>query len=95
MQNDESYNLSEGENILVSLRPEDIKITKVEPRIMKDNILKGMISQYSYLGRVIRYWINIQNGQVFIVEDYAPQNLLKGEVYLTFDKSKIQFVQYK
>lgn len=95
MQNDESYNLSEGENILVSFRPEDIKITKVEPRIMKDNILKGMIYQYSYLGRVIRYWVNIQNGQVLIVEDYAPQNLLKGEVYLTFDKSKIQFIQYK
>lgn len=94
MKNDESYNLSEGENILVSLRPEDIKITKVEPSIGIDNVLKGNIYQSSYLGRVIRYWVNIQNGQVFIVEDYAPQNFLKGEVYLTFDKSKIQFIQH-
>ena len=94
MQNDESYNLSEGENILVCLRPEDIKITKVETSIGMDNVLKGNIHQSSYLGRVIRYWVNIQNGQVFIVEDYAPQHFLKGEVYLTFDKSKVQFIQH-
>lgn len=93
MQNDESYNLFSGENILVCLRPEDIKITKVEPSMGMDNVLKGNIYQNDYLGQVIRYWVNVKNSQVFIVEDYAPEHFLEGEVYLTFNKSKIQFIQ--
>lgn len=93
MQNDESYNFSERENILVCIRPEDIKISKDKPSMGMDNVLKGNIYQNSYLGRVIRYWVNIKNSQVFIVEDYAPEHFLEGEVYLTFNKSKIQFIQ--
>ena len=94
MQNDESYNFSERENILVCIRPEDIKISKDKPSMGMDNVLKGNIYQNSYLGRVIRYWVNIKNSQVFIVEDYAPEHFLEGEVYLTFNKSKIQFIQH-
>jgi len=94
MQNNESYNLSERENILVCIRPEDIKISKDKPSMGMDNVLKGNIYQNSYLGRVIRYWVNIKNSQVFIVEDYAPEHFLEGEVYLTFNKSKIQFIQH-
>jgi len=89
----EGVEFSSGEKILVSIRPEDIKIHKHKPEKSVFNLWRGIISQNSYLGKIIRYWIQTPDGQEIIVEDYAPKEFLEGEVYLEIDEDNIQYIQ--
>ncbi len=84
---------SVDEKVLISIRPEDIKIYKEKPDLHIMNIWKGIISESNYLGKIIRYWIRAENGHELIVEDYAPKKYIEGEVYLGMDESGIQFIQ--
>jgi ABC-type Fe3+/spermidine/putrescine transport system ATPase subunit len=81
------------EKILISIRPEDIKIYKRKPKKEIFNIWEGIILQSSYLGKIIRYWIRTENNNEIIAEDYAPKEFLKGKVYLEIDENNIQYIQ--
>jgi ABC-type Fe3+/spermidine/putrescine transport system ATPase subunit len=79
--------------MLISIRPEDIKIYKEKPNHPIINLWKGIISESSYLGKIIRYWIQTENGHALIVEDYAPKEFIEGDVYLDIDEDSVQFIQ--
>ncbi len=86
---------SVNEKLLISIRPEDIRIYKEKPDDHHNtiNIWEGTITQSSYLGKIIRYWIRLENNLELIVEDYAPKEFIVGKVYLDIDEDSIQFIQ--
>jgi len=80
---------SPGQNILVTLRSEGISIIKNVPVSSDDNILKGEIKQYSYTGKMVKYWVNVGEGMTINVDVFNPEEIITGEVYLHCDKSCI------
>lgn len=89
----QNYNLTLGQKILVNVRPESIKISKVRPEGNIDNLIRGHISRYSYLGQIVRYWVEVGEGRKLIVEEHDPQRIISGEVFLTFDNSRLHLIQ--
>ena len=81
------------EKVLISIRLEDIKIYKEKPNHPTINLWKGIISKSSYLGKISRYWVRTENGHDLIVEDYAPKEFIKADVYLDIDEDSVQFIQ--
>ena len=57
------------------------------------NNLPGKIINSSFLGRVIRYWVEV-GGATLIVDDANPgyQGVIQGEVRLTFEREKIHIL---
>jgi len=78
-----------GQNILVTIRSEGIRINKRNPASSGDNVLEGEIKQYSYTGKTVKYWVNVSEGMTLSVESFNPQKILTGKVYIAFDKSCI------
>jgi hypothetical protein len=46
-----------------------------------------------FRSKIIRYWIQTENGHALIVEDYAPKEFIEGDVYLDIDEDSVQFIQ--
>ena len=78
-----------GQNILVTIRSEGIRVNKYIPVSSGDNVLKGEIKQYSYMGKMVKYWVNVGEGMTLSVESLNPEKILTGKVYIAFDKSCI------
>jgi len=78
-----------GQNILVTIRSEGIRVKKYIPVSSGDNVLKGEIKQYSYMGKMVKYWVNVGEGMTLSVESLNPEKILTGKVYIAFDKSCI------
>jgi len=78
-----------GQNILVTIRSEGIRINKHTPVSSGDNVLKAEIKQYSYMGKTVKYGVNIGEGMSLVVESLNPKKILTGKVYIAFDKSCI------
>jgi len=78
-----------GQNILVTIRSEGIRVNKHIPVSSDDNVLKGEIKQYSYTGKTVKYWVNVGEGITLSVESLNPEKILTGKVYIAFDKSCI------
>ncbi len=79
--------------VLISIRPEDIKVYKEKPKQSVINLWKGTVNQSCYLGKITRYWIQTEHGYELIVEDYAPKEFIEGDVYLKIDESSVQFIK--
>jgi len=75
-----------GQDILVTIRSEGIRVNKHAPVPRGDNALKGEIKQYSYTGKRVKYWVNVGEGMTLIVEHPDPGEVLTGKVYVAFDK---------
>ncbi len=79
-----------GECVTIVVRPECINISNPTDK----NSLIGEISHYSFLGRMIRYWIKAGD-QEFVVDDAnvdlnGPRS---GKVQLTLDTQKIHLLK--
>ncbi|NQX70243.1 ABC transporter ATP-binding protein [Paenibacillus alba] len=83
-----------GDQVTLVIRPECITIS--EDPVAGDNVWSGEIQRSSFLGRMIRYWINASPLQ-WIVDDASPsvRGYLKGNVYVGLDKYKIHLLPFE
>jgi len=75
-----------GQNILVTIKSEGIRIKKHISVSSSDNVLEGEIKQHSYTGKMIKYWVDVGGGITISVESFNPEEILVGKVYIAFDK---------
>ena len=57
-----------GETMTLVVRPECIRLEEPGEVIREGQVLNGQIENYSFLGRMIRYWVRVGNEQ-FIIDD--------------------------
>lgn len=84
-----SCSIKEGDKAVLVLRPEGIRIVASTNKENDASMLKGRIKFYSFLGRVIRYWVEV-DGYTFIVDDSNPsrEGAFEGEASIAFDSKK-------
>ncbi len=73
-----------GSQAVLSVRPESLTVSTVEGA--NGPGLRGRIKASSFLGAVVRYWVDI-GGQEVMIDDHNPQErgVLSGEVSLTLE----------
>ena len=59
--------ITEGEKIWLGLRPEKIYLSKVKPKNIGPNQIKGIVEEIGYLGETSIYKIRLKNGQIIDV----------------------------
>jgi ABC-type Fe3+/spermidine/putrescine transport system ATPase subunit len=90
----EQSSLSPGEPVTLVVRPECIHIAAPGETLPAGAVLDGMIENYSFLGRMIRYWVRVGQ-EIFIIDD-ANVDLTgarTGAVKLCLDTHKLHVLK--
>lgn len=84
--------VKEGDRVTVVVRPECIHL--VDDNEQDGSIIEGIIENYSFLGKTIRYWIRVGE-ETFIVDDsdVALTGARKGKVLLKLDANKLHVLK--
>ena len=85
---------SAGETVTLVVRPECIRLAGPDDPLPAGTVLHGEIQQYSFLGRMIRYWVQV--GQETFVIDDANVDLAgarSGAVQLCLDLQKLHILK--
>jgi ABC-type Fe3+/spermidine/putrescine transport system ATPase subunit len=90
LDRDQGLAINENERVVLSVRPESIKISKEQPR-MAENVARGRVRDAIFLGTIIRYYVQI-NGLELITDVPGGEEVLQGEVYVALDRSKLHLV---
>ena len=87
------YDVRIGDKVTLVIRPECISIKPAEPGVTSDgeNSWSGHIQRSSFLGRMIRYWVDAGPMQ-WTVDDSSPSRILEGFVKISLDKNKIHLL---
>lgn len=83
-----------GERVTLVVRPECIHIASDEEIVPDGAVLDGEIENYSFLGRMIRYWVRVES-ELFVIDD-ANVNLTGarcGKVKLCLDTHKVHVLK--
>ena len=59
--------ITEGEKIWLGLRPEKIYLSKIKPKDIGPNQIKGIVEEIGYLGETSIYKVRLENGQIIDV----------------------------
>ena len=59
--------IEEGEKIWLGLRPEKIYLSKIKPKDLGPNQIKGIVEEIGYLGETSIYKVRLENGQIIDV----------------------------
>ena len=62
-----SQSIAEGEKIWLGLRPEKIYLSKIKPKDIGPNQIKGIVEEIGYLGETSIYKVRLENGQIIDV----------------------------
>ena len=91
---DEDTELQGGEPVTLVVRPEGISLMGLEETVPEGTALRGTIENYSFLGRMIRYWVRVGE-EVFVIDD-ANVDLTgarTGDVQLRLDTRKLHVLK--
>jgi len=82
-----------GEKITLVIRPECIRIMQKD-ETETDLALHGTVENYSFLGRMIRYWIRVKE-ELFVIDDANVDlsGARTGEVVLQLDPQKLHVLK--
>ncbi|NRF92873.1 ABC transporter ATP-binding protein [Paenibacillus frigoriresistens] len=83
-----------GQAVTLVIRPECISIIEDKnAHDLSENVFTGTIGQSSFLGRMIRYWVEAGPIQ-WIVDDTSPsvRGTLQGIIHVALDKNKIHIL---
>lgn len=83
-----------GSSVTMVIRPECMTILYGdEQENMRDNVWNGTIKRSSFLGRMIRYWVDA-GPMEWIIDDSSPsvRGYLSGTVRVAIDKMKIHIL---
>ena len=86
--------VEDGETVTLVVRPECIRLAEPGETVPEGQALDGMIENYSFLGRMIRYWVRVGDEQ-FIIDD-ANVDLTgarSGTVRLCLDTRKLHILK--
>lgn len=86
--------VSAGEEVTLVVRPECIRLAAQGEELPSGAVLDGTIETYSFLGRMIRYWVRVGEA-VFIIDD-ANVDLTgarTGPVKLCLDTHKLHILK--
>ena len=81
--------------MLISIRPEGIRLEEdepSEPSATMENVLKGRVIDFAFLGPKVRYWIDI-GGQQLIAEEVDPEKIMRGWVRLRFSPKRTRIIE--
>jgi ABC-type Fe3+/spermidine/putrescine transport system ATPase subunit len=90
LDRDPDFAVKENEKVVVSVRPETIRISKDQPRTV-ENVVRGRIRDAIFLGTTVRYYVRM-NGFELITDVPSGEEVLQGEVYVALDRSKLHLV---
>lgn len=87
-------NFQTNEEVTLVVRPECMRLAQKEDNLDLLTHLTGTITHFSFLGRVIRYWINI-GSQTLIIDDSNPDlsGYRTGDVAIVLDTAKIHILK--
>src|SRR5690606_9002517 len=78
--------LKRGENVLISVRPEDVRLSENKPD--GENVIQGRIHLKVFLGECIDYQVEI-GGQLVLARVHPSFNVVVGTpVYMQIDQDK-------
>ena len=86
--------VQDGEQVTLVVRPECIRLLRAGETAPDGAALSGTIENYSFLGRMIRYWVRVGE-EVFIIDD-ANVDLTgarSGQVQLCLDTHKLHILK--
>ena len=85
---------AEGEIVTLVVRPECIRLAGPDEAVPGGAVLDGVIENYSFLGRMIRYWVRV-GPELFVIDD-ANVDLTgarTGPVKLCLDAQKLHILK--
>jgi ABC-type Fe3+/spermidine/putrescine transport system ATPase subunit len=88
------YTGAVGQTVSLVIRPECISINEgAGGHITNANVWSGVIQRSSFLGRMVRYWVEAGPMQ-WILDDSSPsvRGTLQGIVNIALDKNKIHIL---
>ena len=91
---DEETDVRDGEVVTLVVRPECMRLLGPNETAPAGTVLQGTIENYSFLGRMIRYWVRV-GAEVFVIDD-ANVDLTgarTGEVRLSLDAHKLHVLK--
>ena len=76
------------------VRPECIHLAGPEESLLRGATLGGTIENYSFLGRMIRYWVRVGE-ELFVIDDanIDLSGARTGEVELCLDTQKLHILK--
>ena len=86
--------VQDGEQVTLVVRPECIRLLRPGETAPDGTTLSGTIENYSFLGRMIRYWVRVGE-EVFVIDD-ANVDLTgarTGDVQLRLDTRKLHVLK--
>lgn len=85
---------SAGEEITLVVRPECIHLAAENETLPEGAVLNGTIENYSFLGRMIRYWVRVCE-ETFIIDDANVDlsGARSGDVKLCLDTHKLHILK--
>ena len=83
-----------GETVTLVVRPECIRLAAPGETVPDGRSLEGCIENYSFLGRMIRYWVRVGTEQ-FIIDDANVDlsGARSGDVQLCLDTRKLHILK--
>ena len=83
-----------GETVTLVVRPECIRLAEPGESVPEGKSLEGQIENYSFLGRMIRYWVRVGEEQ-FIIDDANVDlsGARSGAVQLCLDTRKLHVLK--
>ncbi|WP_298034036.1 ABC transporter ATP-binding protein [uncultured Dysosmobacter sp.] len=85
---------SAGEEITLVVRPECIHLAAEGETLPEGAVLNGTIENYSFLGRMIRYWVRVGE-ETFVIDDANVDlsGARSGDVKLCLDAHKLHILK--
>lgn len=84
---DSARDLSSGDSIAISLRPENMAIESNAQRVTSDggdrSSIRGTVTNVIYRGSMIRFYIDTGEREVFVERQYDPEGLLEEDQSIT------------
>ena len=90
LDKDQDAAVNDNDKVVLSVRPESIKISREKPHAT-ENVAQGRIRDAIFLGTIIRYYVQL-SGLELITDVPSGEEVLQGEVYVAFDRSKLHLV---
>ena len=92
--------IAEGEKIWLGLRPEKIYLSKIKPKDIGPNQIKGIVEEIGYLGETSIYKVRLENGQIMDVSapnQRRPMSRARGitwedMVYLNWEPESVMLL---
>lgn len=86
--------VNEGDIVTLVVRPECIHLAGPEESLPRGATLGGTIENYSFLGRMIRYWVRVGE-ELFVIDDanIDLSGARTGEVELCLDTQKLHILK--